>query len=705
MHATIVTLACLLLNCQIVLAATEGVAEASGTKKWQVHHDLSITLIPDASELEGRDRLQIGRSHDGPVELIIAPHAQIRALAMNGKKHPYNVDQGHLKLVPDRDQQSFTLDIHYTGRFDDPIPVRPANTDNPGYGVSGTISAAGTFILSGAGWYPRVVDSREAINLRIDAPQDTVAVTAGQMVSIRHEANRTISRWRIDNSLEGISLSAGPYTVDRRTEDGFTAATYFLADTQHLAARYLEASLRYMKLYSGRFGAYPFDAFAVVENFFPTGYGFPGYTVMGGVVLQLPFIPETSLPHEIVHNWWGNGVLVDYATGNWCEGLTTYTADYLLKEHASADAAMDYRRQALRNYAALVSADTDFPLARFRSRTDPATKAVGYDKSAMVFHMLRQSIGENAFWQALRDLYAQMRFKHASWKTLQQFFETRANRSLEGFFGQWIERPGAPRLHLKNVRRKADGPGYLTTGSLVQETPYFDVALDLVLKSEDDSTRHPIHISGPVAEFAIRSTQRPKQLIADPDYHLFRHLTLEEMPPTVNTLRGSQSVILVISTRMGRSGEAMASYFSQAMGLDPVPVITEADLSPSLMRANDLVFIGLPEKAEYLAMLPAESALTSKAFQLEGQSFRRASDVLFLVARRPGRSKNIVALLHPLSMNPSMRVIAKIPHYGRYSYLAFSDGQNRIKGTWEVTASPMMVNWDTRTTVDQGATP
>ena len=62
-------------------------------------------------------------------------------------------------------------------------------------------------------------------------------------------------------------------------------------------------------------GPYPFPKFAIVENFFPTGYGFLSYTLLGGSVLKLPFIPETSLRHEIAHSWWGNGVLVDYAAG------------------------------------------------------------------------------------------------------------------------------------------------------------------------------------------------------------------------------------------------------------------------------------------------------------------------------------------------------------------------------------------------------
>ena len=94
---------------------------------------------------------------------------------------------------------------------------------------------------------------------------------------------------------------------------------------------------RYIALYEELIGPYPFQQFSIVENFFPTGYGFPSYTLLGSTVIRLPFIIETSLGHEIAHCWWGNGVLVDDRQGNWCEGLTTYLADYLYKERTSEE--------------------------------------------------------------------------------------------------------------------------------------------------------------------------------------------------------------------------------------------------------------------------------------------------------------------------------------------------------------------------------
>jgi hypothetical protein len=146
---------------------------------------------------------------------------------------------------------------------------------------------------------------------------------------------------------------------------------------------------RHIGRYEALHGPYPFAKFAVVENFFPTGYGFPSFTLLGSRVLRLPFIPDTSLRHEVAHCWWGNGVFVDANGGNWCEGLTTYVADYLSKEEHSFEEARGYRLRTLEKYALLAAGAQDFPLSTFRSRYNPASQAVGYGKAMFVFHMMR----------------------------------------------------------------------------------------------------------------------------------------------------------------------------------------------------------------------------------------------------------------------------------------------------------------------------
>ena len=89
-------------------------------------------------------------------------------------------------------------------------------------------------------------------------------------------------------------------------------------------------------MYEKYTGKYPFRRFSVVENFLPAGYSFPTFTLLGKDIVKMPFIVDTSLGHEVLHQWFGNLVYNPDKGGNWSEGLTTYVADHLYKENASA---------------------------------------------------------------------------------------------------------------------------------------------------------------------------------------------------------------------------------------------------------------------------------------------------------------------------------------------------------------------------------
>ena len=401
----------------LVLCAGPFIVRARGL---DVVHDLNIELIPAESKLIGLDSIQI--QADGRDQLIFRLSEKVVRVdvAINNKPRKFIRRQESVRVAlgPGEQNGTITAAIQYTGIFDDPFPIRPVNMDNPGFGVSATISGKGTFLLSGSHWYPQLNESRARYRLKVRAPAGIIAVTAGRSQGHVTARGKTDSFWRVDYPVEGLSLSASRYVVRTKKVGDVTAATYFLSSDRQLSDSYLAATGRYLVWYAELFGPYPFNKFAVVENFFPTGFGFPSYTLLGSRVLRLPFIIYTSLGHEIAHCWWGNGVQVDYDRGNWSEALTTYVSDYLSKEKKSEWEARNYRLQILRNYATLVKPQSDFALNRFTGRRDPVTKTVGYDKGAMVFHMLRKRLGEEAFWGALKDLYRRRLFKKTAGKDL-----------------------------------------------------------------------------------------------------------------------------------------------------------------------------------------------------------------------------------------------------------------------------------------------
>jgi hypothetical protein len=468
----------------LLLGLALGGPDASALPE-SIGHDLHIELHPSRNRLSGVDKIRVLAGGEKILDFTLSAKAVVRKVIVREREAVIQWKEGRLSVPLRRDERmgEVLVSIHYEAPFDDAIPENPVNTDNPGYGVTGHISEQGTFLQAGAGWYPEIEGSRPGFVIRVDAPAGFLAVTAGRPLGHVTKDGKTISTWESIPLLEGLSLSAARYDVRETFHGDVKVMTYLFPESGHLARPYMDAVVRFLEVYQTLFGPYPFEKFAVVENFFQTGYGFPSYTLLGSRVIRLPFIIHTSLPHEIAHNWWGNSVYVDYRQGNWSEGLTTYVSDYLMKERVSDEEGEAYRRQVLRNMTSLVDEQTDFPLSRFMGRYDPVSQAVGYGKGAMVFHMVRERIGEEGFWEALRDLYRQRRFQRVSWSDFQHAFERRCGCSLKTFFEQWVNRPGALRLSLREVRSSRDGDLWKVTGRLVQASPRYEAEVKISLQT------------------------------------------------------------------------------------------------------------------------------------------------------------------------------------------------------------------------------
>jgi aminopeptidase N len=251
------------------------------------------------------------------------------------------------------------------------------------------------------------------------------------------------------------------------------AFAFLRTPDQTLADRYLDVTAQYIEMYRGLLGPYPYSKFALVENFWETGYGMPSFTLLGEQVIRFPFILTSSYPHELLHNWWGNGVFVDSASGNWCEGLTAYLADHLFAEQRGQGA--DHRRAILQKVTDFVTAGNDFPLSRFQRRYNAVTEAVGYGKTAMFFNMLGEKVGDAQFIKALQAFYRDNLFREASFDDIEKSFEAVTGRDLRPFFDQWVRQVGTPELRLDRV----SGDGQRIDIALSQVQPGRLFALDV----------------------------------------------------------------------------------------------------------------------------------------------------------------------------------------------------------------------------------
>lgn len=366
-------------------------------------------------------------------------------------------------------------------------------------------------------------------------------------------------------------------------------------------------------------------------------------------------------------------------------------ADYLYKEKKSDRAALEHRRQLLRNYASLVPPDDDFPAAEFVSRRNPATKAVGYDKVAMIFHMLRIKLGDNVFWETLRDVYRDRLFQKISWKTFKDAFEGRSGISLDRFFDQWLYRIGAPRLSLENVNISGDEGGWTVHGTLRQHDGAFRFNTDLVLYGEKSEIVKNIAVDGTKTRFEIYIPVRPERLVLDPRFNLFRRLDPVELPPTVNSLRGAKDVLVAVDGNDGSRSEAAAVYLATALGLKDYTLQKFRPGEQIDLRDKNILWVGVPASMDGL---PPSIGLSPSEFKLNDRVYNRAGDAFFGMFRHPSDQDRVAAVFLPSPDGDFQSVCRKIPHYGKYSYLAFRDGRNTDKGTWPVERSPLIVQWE-----------
>ena len=633
-------------------------------------HDLSVRIDPQTRLLEGRDTIRFDSPR--PVTLVMSPRFKVSSLVVDGRRidAPEPPGQGWQRIAL---RAARRVELRWSGTLvalDQSLDHRDTLT----YGAPAS-GPEGTYLPARSGWYPAVEGSLERYRLALDLPAGQRGLVAGRLVQERQAGGLYRARFDFPHAAEGIALMAGPYRIDERrlrTAAGSDVRlrTYFHPEIAELARGYLDSIAGYLDLYERLIGAYPFSEFSVVSSPTPTGFGMPTLTYLGVDVLRLPFIRSTSLGHEVLHNWWGNGVYPDAARGNWAEGLTTFMADYAYREREGDEAAA--RLAWLRDYASMPPGD-DLALARFTSRTHGASQVVGYNKAAMVFFMLREAIGAAAFDDGVRRFWREQRFRVASWDELRSAFERASSRNLAAFFDQWLSRPGAPALRITHAQAVPTITGWRLEATLAQGAPAYALSVPLAIRTSGGEITRRVRLDGERDTVAFDTPHEPLAVVLDPEFRVFRRLAAAESPPIL------------------REAMLTGSPMMFALSDDPGVQIAAQELAARLFEGSGsrggtspvTLVIGLHRDIdEWLAkagLAPRPPALAAGRGSAQVWT-RRAGDGRTNVMVSVQDAPSLAALLRPL------------PHYGQQSWLVFEGARAIERGVWP--AQPQV--WELR---------
>jgi aminopeptidase N len=655
----------------VVLTVWVGMPPRGGWAAPSLHHDLNVRLDPVSRELMVEDTMRV--QGIAVVEFTLARQFTVERILADDLPMP--VTPQHVQAFRNRwrvsvraSAQAHTVMVRYRGRLE-PLPT--ADHREVLHGLPPMADPQGSFLPGGTGWYPEIWAIPFTYRLSIDLPEGQRGLAPGRLLEERTEGGRYQATFAFTRSAETIDLIAGPYqvrerTVPRESNVPIRVRTYFHAEIADLADEYLSAVGRYVDLYSRWIGSYPFTEFSVVSSPLPTGFGMPTLTYLGVDVLRLPFIRQSSLGHEVLHNWWGNGVYTDFGRGNWSEGLTAFMADYTYKEQEGAEAAREARLGFLRDVAS-VPPGQDTPLRAFVSRSHGTSQVVGYHKGAFLFFMLRDLVGKAAFDRGVQRFWREHQFRRASWADLRRAFEQASGRDLEGFFEQWLSRRGAPRLFIETARAERTATGYRVRIVLAQDDPPYAATVAVVVTSPADRVEYRLEVTKTRQEFDLEVVARPLSVALDPDFRMLRQLGPAEVPPILRQLILDPATVTVLAT----PDEAVRSIAADlARGLlDHQPTFAEPEPLPA--RAPLLV-IGLAPDVERVlgrANLPARPERVGT----------RGTAQVWTAYRENGKALAVVSAEN----TDALRALLKpLPHYGRQSYLIFDGARAVERGIW-----------------------
>ena len=696
-HLSIILLFVMLFSCQ---------SQVVNEVVFKSHKlDFSINIEKQEATFSDSGQIQV---YEGVNLLYIAPNAKISKLTIGNNSPDLMLLDSSLVLEQESDLASkikaldpandalwvlfehgrtekTDFSINYSATFKADVDDVKFSNQNVGREVTGTILDRGAYFSPGAFYYPRGEDGLMRFEVTATIPSNWESIADGNSLASVTAGETKIQSWKNPYQSDGLMFMAAPFRVKHAKAGEVDIYCYFFEEDTSLFETYLPATVDYMNMYSELIGPYPYKRFTVAENFFPTGYGMPAWTLLGQQVIRLPFIVMTSLGHEVLHNWWGNSIYVDYKNGNWCEGLTVYGADYRYKLKRGPAGARDYRKDILKQYKSYVTKENEFPVREFEARHNAESRTIGYNKTMMIFHMIEEIIGEEAFFQAWRDIFAENQGQQVSWEKWLEAYEKTSGKDLSYIIPQWVDRVGAAKIQVELLESEFTSGQTRVKFKVIQKgSDIYNLQIPVKFIGVDGQDSQ-VGITEAEATFEFTVDGKATAFELDPDYNLFRHLYPQEVEATVAASMGAAEKHFWYY----RDGDKDAlKLFGDAL--------TEGDITPASIK--DAVTVGREGNYAIFALNPTQlPPELSKQIQMDntsitinGESFPRAGHTFILTSDEEEiAAKMLVVISDDLESLP--RIGQLIPHYGKYSYLVFKGSRNAAKGQWPALTSPLRI--------------
>ncbi|HEX5062830.1 MAG TPA: M1 family metallopeptidase, partial [Kofleriaceae bacterium] len=514
------------------------------------HIALTLDVDPSKRTVSGNATLRamVIAPNTKAVELD-AVELKIDKVTAAGKQVPFRHDGKRLRVeLPSAlaTGAELTLSIDYTGAPrrglyfvgpDDGYPHKPLQVWTQGQDEDSRY------------WFPcfDAPSEKATSEVKVSVPATMFALSNGTLVSDKTSGAKRTLHWRLDvpHSCYLITLAVGDFgTVETKWHD--TPVVYYVERGREEAAeRTLARTPQMLELFSQKFGVpYPYPRYAqvFVADFIFGGMENTSATTLTDTVLideraAIDYDIDALVAHELAHQWFGDLVTCrDWGEGWLNEGFATYS-EYIWREHHEGRDAADLELEEW--------ADQYFGEDAGRYRRTIATKLYDepidifdhhlYEKGGRVLHMLRNVLGDDAFYKSLAHYLGKHRHGLVESRDLARAVEDATGKVLDWFFSQWvIDGAGHPEL---DIHMRWDPDTQLATVAIEQtqrvegRTPVFRLPTTMRFRVNGKDVDVPLEIVDQKHVFHLRLDAEPSQAIFDPGRVLLAARKIDKPEP------------------------------------------------------------------------------------------------------------------------------------------------------------------------------
>ena len=204
---------------------------------------------------------------------------------------------------------------------------------------------------------------------------------------------------------------------------------------------------------------------------------------------------DKIVAHEMFHHWFGDLVTCEsWANLTLNEGFANYS-EYLWYEHKyGKDAADHHRNEELYTYLFVIGQSGTHPLIHYAyEQQEDMFDVHSYNKGGLVLHMLRQYIGDAAFFASLNKYLHDNKYTAVEVDELRMAFEDTTGRDLQWFFDQWYLDEGHPTLEVIEQYSSTDSTLSLIVNQVqdvAYHRPVFILPMEVAIIQPDGTTAY-----------------------------------------------------------------------------------------------------------------------------------------------------------------------------------------------------------------------